>query len=98
VVGRNLSDSSSLSKRNTYYYSRRFDGRAAREPSYPSEIPSVGDYVSHDDQESSSGTEDEGYSSDIEILHAPPGFVSQHNGFHYVYSNTHVMSGHATWA
>lgn len=56
---------------------RRYDSRSSREPQYPSERPSSGDYESFSNlkEEDSRGAEDEGYSSDIEIAHAPPGFV-----------------------
>jgi hypothetical protein len=75
ACGRESGTSSGTSK-NTEGNSRRYDDRSAREPSYPSQTPSAGDYVSYDDHESSCCAEDEGYSSDIEVLHAPPGFVA----------------------
>lgn len=59
---------------------RRYDTRSACEPSYPSETPSNGDYVSYNEEKTPESAEDEGYSSDIEISHAPPGFVHPDKG------------------
>lgn len=65
----------SITSRNAKESFRRYDARPAREPSYPSQTPSVGDYISYDGHENSCYAEDEGYLTDIEILYAPPGFV-----------------------
>lgn len=50
-----------------------YDKRSARDPSYPNEIPSIGDYKPTPEQAYSTPPPEDDDSDDFEIAHAPPG-------------------------